>query len=324
MPSPKKSPGAVVRRVRKRLADGTIREYVYDGPPKPRAKPPTLSADSLRDLLAAYERSPEWAVLAERTRRNRLIALRHLHKIHHLPVTGLKRRDILALRDAIAAGIGPGAANGFASALSTLLSWARDRGWIEHSPADRIKAIPGGHFPTWTEADLAAALDASPPAIQRALLLAVHTGQRRGDLVAATWTAVAGGAWRVTQGKTGARLLIPLHPDLAAEMAGWPRSAVTVLTQHDGTPWTPDGLTMAVMRAMEAIGRKGLNIHGLRSLAATRLAEAGCTAHEIAAITGHASLAHVQLYTRAADQERLARAAVHRLGNQTNKPRETG
>lgn len=324
MPSLKKSPAAVRRIVRKRLADGSVREYVYHGPPKPRAKAPALPADSLRDLIAAYERSPEWAALAERTRRNRLIALRHLHKIHHLPVSGLKRRDILTLRDAIAAGIGPGAANAFASALATLLSWARDRGWIEHSPADRIRAIPGGHFPAWSEADLAAALDASPPPIRRGLLLAVHSGQRRGDLVAATWTAMAGGAWRVTQQKTGARLVIPLHPDLAGEMANWPRSAVTVLTQADGTPWSADGLTMAVMRVMREIGRSGLNIHGLRALAATRLAEAGCTAHEIAAITGHASLAHVQLYTRAADQERLARAAVHRLGNRTSKPRETG
>lgn len=142
MRSPQKSPPAV-RRVRKTLADGTVRTYEYRGPPKPRAKPAALPADSLRELIAAYERSPEWTGLAERTKRNRLIALRHLHRIHHLPVTSLKRRDILTLRDAIAAGIGPGAANAFASALATLLSWARNRGWIEHSPADRIKAQIG-------------------------------------------------------------------------------------------------------------------------------------------------------------------------------------
>jgi integrase len=324
MPSPKKSPAAVVRRVRKRLADGTVREYVYHGPPTRRARPSPIPADSLRDLIAAYERSPEWTALAERTRRNRIIALRHLAKIHHLPVSGLKRRDILTLRDAIAAGIGPGAGNAFASALATLLSWARDRGWIEHSPADRIRAIPGGHFPAWSESDLARALDVAPSPIRRALLLAVHTGQRRGDLVAATWTAMTGGVWRLTQQKTGTRLVIPLHPDLQTEMATWPRTAVTVLTQADGTPWTPDALTMATMRALEPTGMKGHNIHGLRALAATRLAEAGCTAHEIAAITGHASLAQVALYTRTADQERLARAAVTRLETATRKPRETG
>jgi hypothetical protein len=50
--------------------------------------------------------------------------------------------------------------------------------------------------------------------------------------------------------------------------------------------------------------------HGLRKAAARRLAEAGCTMHEIAAITGHASLSEVQRYRRAADQARLARAAM--------------
>jgi hypothetical protein len=52
--------------------------------------------------------------------------------------------------------------------------------------------------------------------------------------------------------------------------------------------------------------------HGLRKAAARRLAEAGCSANEIAAITGHKTLAEVERYTRAADQERLARRAIQR------------
>lgn len=319
MPSPLKSPA--VRRVRKRLADGTVKTYEYTAPPKPRHAAAALPPDSLRELLAAYERSPEWAALKPRTRKNRLIALRHLNQIQHLPVTGLTRRDILTLRDAIAAARGPAAGNGFAAHLATLLSWARDRGWIEHSPADRIKALAGGAYPTWTEDDLARALAAVPEPMRRVLLLAVHTGQRRGDLAQARWSDVVGGVWRLTQEKTGRRLAIPLHPDLQAELAAWRRTAVTVLTQADGTPWTRDWLTMSVMRALTPIGLKGLNLHGLRKLAAVRLAEAGCSAHEIAAITGHTSLSEVQRYTAAADQERLARAAVVRL--QKNR-RETG
>jgi len=48
----------------------------------------------------------------------------------------------------------------------------------------------------------------------------------------------------------------------------------------------------------------------LRKAAARRLAEAGCTAHEIGAITGHASLAELVRYTNAADQRRLAESAM--------------
>jgi integrase len=38
-------------------------------------------------------------------------------------------------------------------------------------------------------------------------------------------------------------------------------------------------------------------MHGLRKAAARPLAEAGCTTHEIAAITGHKTLSEVERYT---------------------------
>jgi len=53
--------------------------------------------------------------------------------------------------------------------------------------------------------------------------------------------------------------------------------------------------------------------HGLRKAAARRLAEAGCSANEIASITGHATLAEVTRYTKAAEQKQLARSAMGRL-----------
>lgn len=65
------------------------------------------------------------------------------------------------------------------------------------------------------------------------------------------------------------------------------------------------------------IGKAGLPercvTHGLRRAAARRLAEAGCSANEIAAITGHASLEEVARYTKAAEQRKLARSAMDRL-----------
>ena len=60
--------------------------------------------------------------------------------------------------------------------------------------------------------------------------------------------------------------------------------------------------------------------HGLRKAAARRLAEAGCTAHEIGAITGHISLSELVRYTRAADQRRLAEAALAKTGKSIGKP----
>jgi len=62
---------------------------------------------------------------------------------------------------------------------------------------------------------------------------------------------------------------------------------------------------------------RNCSAHGLRKAAARRLAEAGCTEHEIAAITGHASLREVQRYTKAADQKRLAAAAMQKVKTRT-------
>jgi Phage integrase family len=61
--------------------------------------------------------------------------------------------------------------------------------------------------------------------------------------------------------------------------------------------------------------------HGLRKAAARRLAEAGCSANEIAAITGHKTLAEVERYTRAADQVRLAHQAIRKqIETRSGKP----
>ena len=52
--------------------------------------------------------------------------------------------------------------------------------------------------------------------------------------------------------------------------------------------------------------------HCLRKAASRRLAEAGCSANAIAAITGHATLAEISGYTKATEQRSLAPAAINR------------
>ena len=61
---------------------------------------------------------------------------------------------------------------------------------------------------------------------------------------------------------------------------------------------------------------KKLSPHGLRKAACVRLAYAGCSTKEIAAISGHKSLHEIERYTRDAEQARLARSAMARLREQ--------
>jgi integrase len=303
--------GRVVRRT---LADGTVREYRYANwtPRKGRTDPHSLDA-----LLAAYRRSPEWDALKPATRAVYAVYLRILDKIGHVQAKALSRRLLLEIRDGVAKARGNGAGTGFQRAASSLLGWAVDRGWIEYHPLLRAKALPHGHLPAWTDADAATALQALPEPFKRVVTLGLYTGQRRGDLIAMTWGQYDGATLRLRQQKTGAVLVIPVHAALRAALEAWKaeRKAAVILTTAQGRPWTAPHLTREMGKQLAAHGLPGLNVHGLRKLAATRLAEAGCTAHEIASITGHASLSMVQLYTKGADQERLAGAAIAKLTN---------
>jgi integrase len=306
--------------VRKRLADGGVKEYRY-----PRNRPrkaPRVAPDSLDALLMAYRQSPEYADLKPSTRAVYAVYLRVLDKAGETPVASIRRRDLLAIRDAIATSRGRGAATGFVRAASAMLTWALEHDWIETHPLAKVRALRGGHLPAWGEAQAATALIGLPEALRRVVVLALYTGQRRGDLIAMGWGAYDGATIRLRQAKTGTPLVLPVHPELRAELEAWKaegRRSTLILTSPRGKPWKPEHLSREMGKALAKLGLKGLNVHGTRKLATTRLADAGCTAHEIAAVTGHLSLSMVQLYTRSADQERLARAAIARLEDRRKK-----
>jgi len=301
------------RIVRKRLADGTVKVYRY----APYSAPQKPAGDTIRAMLRAYEDSPEWRALTKATRAQYLIYLRPWLKVGEGSPRDVTRRQILEARDAMAKVRGTGAATGFGRVTSALFQWALDRGWVETNPAHRLRALPGGHLPAWTEAQIATAMAGLPEELRRVAVLALHTGQRRGDLCRMTWAAYDGATIRLRQAKTGRPMAIPAHPDLRAELDAWKAErgdSVLILRSPRTGGWTPEHLSREMGKALVKAGLPaGLNVHGLRKAAARRLAEAGCSALEIAAITGHLSLSMVQLYTASADQERLAGAAVRKL-----------
>jgi len=311
------------RIVRRTQADGTVKEYRYAPyKPKSRARP----TDTIEALIEQYRRSPEWDGLAENTRKTYAVYLKWLDQIGQVRAADLRRREVLAIRDAIIKVSGPGAARGFVRSASALFRWAVKREWIEHSPVTQIEAIGGGELRAWTEQEADAAVCGLPEHLRRVVVLARYTGQRRGDLCAMTWAAFDGETIKVRQQKTGEELVIPCHPILRAELLAWRSDPVAalpsrpILTNTLGRPWQPQHLSHELPVALARIGLPSdINVHGLRKLAATELANAGCTTHEIAAVTGHRTLAMVQHYTRTADQRRLAGAAISRLQSRDNK-----
>src|SRR5262249_35299520 len=117
----------------------------------------------------------------------------------------------------------------------------------------------------------------------------------------------------VRQQKTGTELNLPVHPELQAMLDLVPAAQLTFITTQRGASYKPKAFTQWFAVACDKAGLSSeCTFHGLRKAAARRLAEAGCTVHEIASHTGHASLGEVERYTKAADQKRLAQAAMAR------------
>src|SRR4029078_6121259 len=99
----------------------------------------------------------------------------------------------------------------------------------------------------------------------------------------------------------------------------------TILNTRFGQPFTRDGFgTWMASRIEKASLPDRCVPHGLRKAAARRLADAGCSVHQIAAITGHQSLKEIERYTKAAEQRRLAQGAIDRVqgqaGNKDSHP----
>lgn len=281
-------------------------------------------AGTIGALIVDYKRTPKFRALGKDTRAYYDRMLEFLAPFENLPIADLRRRQVIKLRDAIAIRSGDSTANHFVSVVSVLMKYAIRMEWRESNPTAEIDVIKGGSYARWPDLAIDYALTPGnlPEQFRRACWLALYTGQREGDCCRMRWDDIRDGCIHVRQAKTGAELWIPIHPALAAEIATWPRDAVTILTTSRGTPWADKSFSAAVSREFQRkteegyaihTALSGLVFHGLRKAAAARLAEAGCSAKEIAAVTGHRSLAMVELYTRQAEQKHLATAAIHRL-----------
>jgi enterobacteria phage integrase len=290
-----------------------------------RAKP---APGTIAALIISYQRSASYVGLRDTTKAgyaSRIEALRTEHG--HRTVAGLSRERIIT-------GIlqpyadRPGAALSILKMLRVLIRHAIDLGWLKHDPSLGIRRPKTNEIRSWTDAEIATFENRWPIGTKQRLAFALmlYTGQRRSDVHRMTWSDVSDTTIRVVQQKTGRKLAIPLHRALLAVLATAERVHVTIINTGYGRPFTVDGFSQWMRRA---IAEAGLPIecqpHGLRKAAGRRLAEAGCTAHEIMAVLGHKTLTEAERYTREADQAQLAITAVAKLeGRSANRDAQTG
>ena len=209
----------------------------------------------------------------------------------------------------------PTAANDVLKKMRILLHFAIDNGWRKDDPTLRIKKFTSGEFHSWTDEEIAKYEQTWPTGSKErtAFGLLLFTGQRASDVAKMAWPDVSDDGIWVVKRKTKARL-VPVHPALRAILLAWPGQEGPILQTAFRQASSNKGISNFMAERIDHAGLPERCVtHGLRKAAARRLAEAGCSANEIAAITGHAILEEVARYTRAAEQKRLARSAMDRL-----------
>ena len=214
----------------------------------------------------------------------------------------------------------PAASRNWLKALRALLDFAVAEEFRPDNPAVGIKfrKYKAKSHHAWTAEEIAQfeahwAIGTKP---RLALALLLHTAQRRGDVVLMGPQHIRSGSIYVKQQKTGAELQIPISAELRVILENAPVQALSFLRTERGTPYKPGEFSEWFRRQCDAAGLpKRCVPHGLRHAAATRLAEAGASPHQIAAITGHKSLTEVSRYTKTADQIRMAKEASELIAN---------
>jgi integrase len=282
-----------------------------------RTHPGTVNA-----LVVAYfsSASGKWAQLSpdtQKTRRRIIERFRaqhgdkrvaHLQEIHirkmldAIPKLSAKRQWLKAIRGLLEAAVpSMRSDNPTAGIASIKMPPSRGhRGWTDEQ-IDQYRA----YWPLGTQ--------------QRLVMeFALETTSRRGEVVRLGPQHVRNGRIRIERTHGSDDVDIPMSPELQVVCEAMPKGHLTYIVTAQGKPRSKYGLGNDFAKwATEAGLPACCRLHGLKKSGMRRLAEAGGTAHELMAISGHKTLTEVQRYTDAADKKRLADSAMAKRQSQT-------
>src|SRR6185437_8538815 len=308
--------GDGIKVVRKRRPDGSIVEYRYarrQDAAKPVSAPPT---GTIAALITKYLGSSDFRKLKPGTKE---LYRRYLDQIREgwggIAIRAVRPGDIQRLKDEHQDS--PSKANMLLAVLSILFKFAMRRDYCAGNPAanpGRLEPAKREHL--WTPDEEARVLAAFRPSLRLAYMLLAYTVQRPSDVLAMTKGMVYerdGRLWiELRQQKTGELVAVPVHEDLAplirarlSDMAG----GLLLVPSPTGKPWSRRNFSRAwdhdlaransleVVRlrelgwAAEAISKEMAGRHrqrrDLRRTGIVRLAQAGATTPQIAAVSGH-------------------------------------
>ncbi len=306
-----------VHTTRKTLADGSVRVYYYawKNGPRIKAEPgtPAFAAEYHRhmvdrktpdklllfSIIAAYKRM-ELPTKAKDTQRSYLPIIRKIEDAFgDMPIAAVEERGSRALfmewRNEMADR--PRTADLAWSVLQRIMSFGVQMEMLDRNPcenAGRLADSGTRREKIWGPAEIARMRETAPARLMDALLLALWTGQRQGDLLRLTWANYDGTYIRLRQSKSGKNVTVQASKELKAvldrlraKVKETDVAQMAILTNSRNQPWTGDGFRTSWAKATEKAKVTGLTFHDLRGTFVTNARRAGSSVEDIAQITGH-------------------------------------
>lgn len=292
------------------------------------AKGVPYAEGSVAASIISYQRSNAFLSLAEGTRRARRGILSKIASVWGKARVGHLREDHIV---ADISRLAPHVAVNRLKVWRAFCEWAVDQKMMKRNPAkdvDRPKTPKSdGHEP-WTAEDIEAFRNRWQIGTSQrlAMELIYWTAARASDAVRLGPGMIDKAGWLVfKQEKTGGEVSIPFSrdlPDFARSMAddlnllkqaiaSQPRHMTWVVTAF-GSARSVKAFSQWFSKAAGGAELPGVkSAHGLRKSRAIVLAESGATVHQIAAWTGHETLAEVQRYAKKAERRRIL-SGTHR------------
>jgi len=282
-------------------------------PAKTRAQRGTLEW-----LIDVYRQSSAYLGLSAATRRQRdnifKGVIKSAGKASYADIT---RAVIVKGREARAAT--PAQSRNFLDAMRGLFRWALETDLVATDPTVGVKnprRPKGAGFAAWTEDDVAAYCQRWPVGTrERAWFeVLINTGLRRGDAVCVGRPHLKNNVLTIQTEKTGMSVSIPLSTAFLDIMALSQTGDLTFVCGANGRPLVKESFGNLFRKACLAAD-VNKSAHGIRKLAATRIADAGATVAELEAIFGWSGGGMASLYTRTSDRTRLAKSGMEKMQN---------
>jgi hypothetical protein len=264
-----------------------------------------VERNTIRWLIVQYQRDESYQTLTPKTRKSVDFYMAIIEgKLGDLPAAAFTPEHIRKFRKAQASAVSDDHAWRLVKELRKLFALARSKGIRADNPAAGLR-LPGqlSRDQIWHPLDLSifvATADAlGRPSIGTAALLMYELAQSPIDARVMTWAALRAGVFRFRRSKTsklaerkGKRSVlieIPATQRLLARLAPLNGESVqVVISEETGRPYREFDFSHWCRRVRWAADLPdGLQMLDLRRSRAVHLAEAGATAVEIAAITGH-------------------------------------